>query len=66
MTEAATIDPPQRRPGPGLRAGVRPGRTHGARSLSDTSNWTNQNVVFTQSLRDMFPLAKTIVKGAAA
>ncbi|MCA9101606.1 MAG: hypothetical protein KDA63_10665, partial [Planctomycetales bacterium] len=33
-------------------------------SLSDTGNWTNQNVVFTQSLRDMFPLAKTIVKGA--
>jgi succinate dehydrogenase / fumarate reductase flavoprotein subunit len=33
-------------------------------SLSDTGNWTNQNVVFTKSLRDMFPLAKAIVKGA--
>lgn len=33
-------------------------------SLSDTGNWTNQNVVFTKSLIDMFPLAKTIVKGA--
>ncbi len=33
-------------------------------SLSDTGNWTNQNVIFTKSLRDMFPLAKTILKGA--
>jgi succinate dehydrogenase / fumarate reductase flavoprotein subunit len=33
-------------------------------SLSDTGNWTNQNVVFTKSLRDMFPLARVIVKGA--
>ena len=35
-------------------------------SLSDTGHWTNQNVVFTQSLKDMFPLAKAIVKGALA
>jgi succinate dehydrogenase / fumarate reductase flavoprotein subunit len=33
-------------------------------SLSDTGNWTNQNVVFTKALRDMFPLAKAILKGA--
>ena len=33
-------------------------------SLSDTGQWTNQNVVFTKSLTDMFPLAKTILKGA--
>ncbi|MCC7086488.1 MAG: succinate dehydrogenase flavoprotein subunit [Pirellulales bacterium] len=33
-------------------------------SLSDTGNWTNQNVVFTKSLLDMFPLAKTILRGA--
>ena len=33
-------------------------------SLSDTGNWTNQNVVFTKSLLDMFPVAKTILKGA--
>jgi succinate dehydrogenase / fumarate reductase flavoprotein subunit len=33
-------------------------------SLSDTGNWTNQNIVFTKSLIDMFPLAKTILKGA--
>jgi succinate dehydrogenase / fumarate reductase flavoprotein subunit len=33
-------------------------------SLSDTGNWTNQNVVFTKALIDMFPLAKTILKGA--
>lgn len=35
-------------------------------SLSDTGQWTNQNVVFTKALQDMFPLAKAIVKGALA
>ena len=35
-------------------------------SLSDTGNWTNQNVVFTKALRDMFPLAKAILAGAIA
>ena len=35
-------------------------------SLSDTGNWTNQNVVFTKSLIDMFPVAKAIVQGALA
>ncbi len=34
--------------------------------LSDTGNWTNQNVVFTKALADMFPLAKAILKGALA
>jgi succinate dehydrogenase / fumarate reductase flavoprotein subunit len=33
-------------------------------SLSDTGNWTNQNVVFTKALVDMFPIARSIVKGA--
>jgi len=33
-------------------------------SLSDTGAWTNQNVVFTKALVDMFPVAKSIVKGA--
>ncbi|MEQ8786534.1 MAG: succinate dehydrogenase flavoprotein subunit [Pirellulaceae bacterium] len=33
-------------------------------SLSDSGNWTNQNVVFTKALLDMFPLAKSILKGA--
>lgn len=33
-------------------------------SLSDTGNWTNQNVVFTRALLDMFPLAKSILAGA--
>jgi succinate dehydrogenase / fumarate reductase, flavoprotein subunit len=33
-------------------------------SLSDTGNWTNQNVVFTKALRDMFPIAKLILRGA--
>jgi succinate dehydrogenase / fumarate reductase flavoprotein subunit len=35
-------------------------------SLSDTGGWTNQNVVFTRALGDMFPLAKAILKGALA
>jgi succinate dehydrogenase / fumarate reductase flavoprotein subunit len=35
-------------------------------SLSDTGGWTNQNVVFTRALVDMFPLAKAILKGALA
>lgn len=33
-------------------------------AVSDTGNWTNQNVTFTKSLGDMFPLAKIILKGA--
>jgi succinate dehydrogenase / fumarate reductase flavoprotein subunit len=35
-------------------------------SLSDTGAWTNQNVLFTKALRDMFPLAKAILHGALA
>lgn len=35
-------------------------------ALSDTGTWTNQNLVFTRALLDMFPLAKTILKGARA
>ena len=35
-------------------------------ALSDTGNWTNQNVLFLKSLRDMFPLAKAILHGALA
>ena len=35
-------------------------------SLSDKSHWANQNVVFSRALDDMFPLAKTILKGALA
>jgi len=33
-------------------------------ALSDTGSWTNQNVIFTKSLQDMFPIAKAILKGA--
>lgn len=33
-------------------------------SLSDTGSWTNQNVIFTKALQDMFPIAKAILKGA--
>lgn len=35
-------------------------------SLSDTGAWTNQNVLFLKSLRDMFPIAKAILHGALA
>lgn len=35
-------------------------------SLSDTGAWTNQNVVFTKALVDMFPIALTILQGALA
>ncbi len=35
-------------------------------TLSDSSRWTNQNVVFTRALHDMFPLAKAILQGALA
>lgn len=33
-------------------------------SLADTGAWTNQNVVFTKALQDMFPMAKAILRGA--
>jgi succinate dehydrogenase / fumarate reductase, flavoprotein subunit len=33
-------------------------------SLSDLGHWTNQNVIFTKALQDMFPIAKSILKGA--
>jgi succinate dehydrogenase / fumarate reductase flavoprotein subunit len=33
-------------------------------AVSDTGNWTNQNIIFTRALVDMFPLAKAILKGA--
>lgn len=35
-----------------------------AASLTDTGSWTNQNVIFTKALQDMFPIAKCILKGA--
>ena len=35
-------------------------------SLADVGSWTNQNVVFTKALRDMFPLAKALLQGALA
>ena len=33
-------------------------------ALSDTGNWSNQNVIFTKSLQDMIPVGLTILKGA--
>ena len=35
-------------------------------SLSDKGRWVNQDVVYLRALEDMFPLAKTIVRGALA
>jgi len=35
-------------------------------SLSDRGDWANQNAVFARALEDMFPLAKTILRGALA
>jgi succinate dehydrogenase / fumarate reductase flavoprotein subunit len=35
-------------------------------ALADRGAWTNQNLVFARALLDMFPLAKTILKGARA
>ena len=66
MTEAATVE----RHNEELRvAGFQVDRLHErARkcSLADTGNWTNQNIVFTRALLDMFPLAKAILAGALA
>src|SRR5205814_1180864 len=33
-------------------------------ALSDTSNWTNQNLSFTRALEDMIILARVIAQGA--
>lgn len=33
-------------------------------SLTDSGAWSNQNVIFTKALQDMFPIAKSILKGA--
>ncbi|GAB5407039.1 MAG: succinate dehydrogenase flavoprotein subunit [Aureliella sp.] len=33
-------------------------------SLTDSGAWSNQNVIFTKALQDMFPIAKAILKGA--
>lgn len=35
-----------------------------ASSLTDAGSWSNQNVIFTKALQDMFPIAKSILKGA--
>jgi|688.fasta_scaffold00922_31 succinate dehydrogenase / fumarate reductase flavoprotein subunit len=33
-------------------------------SLSDSGSWTNQNVIFTKAVQDMFPLAFAVLQGA--
>jgi succinate dehydrogenase / fumarate reductase flavoprotein subunit len=36
----------------------------GRAPVVDKGNWANQNAVFARALEDMFPLAKTILRGA--
>jgi succinate dehydrogenase / fumarate reductase flavoprotein subunit len=66
MTKAATVV----RDNDQLRGAIAKVNELGERvqqcSLSDTGNWTNQNVMFAKSLRDMFPLAKALLQGALA
>jgi succinate dehydrogenase / fumarate reductase flavoprotein subunit len=66
MTKAATVV----RHNEPLRAAIDKVAELGDRvehcALSDTGNWTNQNVLFTKSLRDMVPIAKAILQGALA
>jgi succinate dehydrogenase / fumarate reductase flavoprotein subunit len=66
MTKAATVV----RDNDQLRGAIEKVNELGERvqqcSLSDTGNWTNQNVMFAKSLRDMFPLAKALLQGALA
>lgn len=35
-------------------------------AVTDAGHWTNQNIIFVRALQDMFPIAKTILKGARA
>lgn len=66
MTKAATVV----RDNEQLKAAINTVGDLGERakrcSLSDTGSWTNQNVVFTRALQDMFPIAKAILHGALA
>ncbi|MEN1682156.1 MAG: FAD-binding protein, partial [Planctomycetota bacterium] len=66
MTKAATVV----RNNDQLRAAIEKvndlAERAGRCSLSDSGAWTNQNVVFTRNLRDMFPVAKAILHGALA
>jgi succinate dehydrogenase / fumarate reductase flavoprotein subunit len=66
MTKAATVV----RRNPQLRDALREVEELAARAkrcaLADTGQWTNQNLVFTRALLDMFPLAQTILRGALA
>jgi len=66
MTKVATVVRDNRQLGAGLEKVNELAERMEKCSLSDTGTWTNQNVVFTKSLRDMFPLAKALMKGALA
>ena len=66
MTRSATVV----RHNDSLRAAIRKvlmmrGRARKC-ALSDTGNWTNQNVIFAKALLDMFPLALAVLRGALA
>ena len=64
MTKAATVVRDNARLREAIQTVHRLGERAAKCSLTDTGNWTNQNVVFTKALQDMFPLAKSILKGA--
>ena len=66
MTRAATVVRHNEQLAEALDAVGRLEERAGRCSLSDTGAWTNQNVVYTKALRDMFPIAKAILKGALA
>ena len=67
MTKAATVvrHNDQLSAGVSTRSASWPSGRRTARSRIPAA-WTNQNVVYTKALRDMFPIAKAILKGALA
>ena len=66
MTRAATVVRQNTQLAEGYDAVCQLEDRAGRAALSDTGAWTNQNVVYTKALRDMFPVAKAILKGALA
>ena len=64
MTKTATVIRHNDETGPRISTGVRVARAGTSLPLGDRSGWLNQDVVFVRALEDMFPLARTILKGA--
>ena len=67
MTRAATVVRHNDQLEEAIDTVVEAGRARRQAAPSPTpAQWTNQNVVYTKALRDMFPIAKAILKGALA